>query len=285
VNASHLMPHELLQDIEKGDSMANLQFLSVISKTKTPAGFSIIPVVDVSGSMSGQPMEAAIALALILAHSQPAGSPFSRMFLTFDSEPRMYRVPPAFGEGAVDLAKVIASIRMKPSGLSTDFSKSMDMILSEMVRRQKEEDPHVDAELARGPAKPMIIVFTDMQFDSADEGDEYETNLDVMENKYAAAGVPMPLIVFWNLRGARAAAAQASRKNVVMLSGFSTDLMDDFFDMLSSGTFRDVHAPCQSRDGDEDSGDVPELSTESVVRTALQSDMYRRYKMPPPLLA
>jgi hypothetical protein len=57
VNASHLMPHELMKDVERGDEIAELQYLSLIQKTKTPSKFDIMPVADVSGSMSGIPME------------------------------------------------------------------------------------------------------------------------------------------------------------------------------------------------------------------------------------
>lgn len=277
VNADHLMPHELLHDIEEGDSMAVLQFMSIIRKTKTPDCFFLIPVVDVSGSMAGIPMEAGIAMALIVAYSQPEGSAFSRMFLTFDSQPSMYRLPPIFGEDAADLASVIKSLREKPAGLSTNFNLCMDMMLREMCRRRKEGK--------ECEGTPVLIVFTDMEFDSADGAGMYETNLKVMERKYQAAGIRMPLVVFWNLRGvpgSNAAAAPASKKNVVMLSGFSTDLMEDFFAMLGSGKFRDVHIPnempCADEGEKEDNHGGPELSTDEVLRTVLQTDMYRRYR-------
>lgn len=61
VNASNLMPHELLDTLRNAGSsaeetLAGLQFLSIIKKTKIPKGINILPVVDVSGSMSGVPM-------------------------------------------------------------------------------------------------------------------------------------------------------------------------------------------------------------------------------------
>jgi hypothetical protein len=46
-----------------------------------------------------------------------------------------------------------------------------------------------------------------------------------MQRKYASARIDMSLIFFWNLRGVAGnmAAAQPSRKNIVVLSGFSVD--------------------------------------------------------------
>jgi hypothetical protein len=265
------MPHELLESIEQGDSMAVLQLLSMIRDTCIPEDLSIWPVVDVSGSMSGVPMEVAIALALVVAYAQPDTTPSSRMFLTFDEEPRMYRLPPIFGEDAVELARVTSSLRNKPAGLNTNFSRSMDLMLDELVRRR-------DEGVMVAKFSPVIMVFTDMQFDQADDGRIYESNLDVMQRKYASAGIDMPLIIFWNLRGVSGnlAAAQPMRKNVVMLSGFSVDLFHDFLSMLKSGKFHDVQIPVN----EPRETTSPNINTESLVNSALQSDMYMRYRLP-----
>jgi hypothetical protein len=224
-------------------------------------------------------------MGLIVSYCQgEKDSCFSRLFLTFDEEPLMYRLPPIFGTDACKLADVITSMHYKPSGLSTNFSGCMDLMLAEMVRRRtEEEDNHATKK------QPMFIVFTDMQFDAADStGGEYESNLDVMEDRFAEADIPMPIIVFWNVRGcgsAAKAAAQPSRKNVVMLSGFSTNLMEDFFNMLSEGKFLDqtVVMDSEDEDGLEEDGEgnkKKELNTDSVIKLLLDSDMYRRYRMP-----
>jgi hypothetical protein len=62
INCSNLMPHELLETLrsaecEADETIAELQFLSIIKKTKIPKNICAIPIVDVSGSMSGIPMQ------------------------------------------------------------------------------------------------------------------------------------------------------------------------------------------------------------------------------------
>ena len=224
-------------------------------------------------------------MGLVVSYCQgEKDSCFSRLFLTFDEEPQMYRLPPIFGKGACKLADVITSMHNKPSGLNTNFSRCMDLMLAEMVRRRTEAE---EEELCTAQKKqPMFIVFTDMQFDSADStGGEYESNLDVMEAKFAEAGIPVPIIVFWNVRGCGSsakAAAQPSRKNVVMLSGFSTNLMEDFFNMLSEGKFLDQTVVSEDEDDEEKNArEKQALNTDSVIERLLDSDMYRRYRMPP----
>ena len=292
VNASNLMPHELLEDIAAGNSVAGLQFMSIIQKTKVPDSISIMPVVDVSGSMAGTPMKVAIAMGMIISYCQSEdSSPFHRMFMTFDQFPRIYKFPPLFGDNDSSsssvLQRVVNNMYDMPAGFSTDFHRSMKMMLEEMLDDKEQQGDCRDQKKRR----PMLMVFTDMQFDSADSCLTYnETNLDAMERMYKEAGIDMPLIVFWNVRGdmllqqqqgGAAAAASTSRKNVVMLSGFSTNLMEDFFKMLESGNFSDAVAAEAAEDyyheDEEKEKQKNHLNTDSVIETVLQSDMYSRY--------
>jgi hypothetical protein len=71
VNASNLMPHVLAETLHHASMhpsadviVAELQLLSIIQKTKVPKDMVILPVVDVSGSMMGTPMQVIFALFL-----------------------------------------------------------------------------------------------------------------------------------------------------------------------------------------------------------------------------
>lgn len=284
------MPHELLKEIEQGDEMAEMQFLSIIQKVKIPEGFFILPVDDVSGSMAGIPLEAGLAFSLIVAYSQK-----HRMVATFENVPRMYLLPELFG-GDFKLKDVIGALRDMPWGNSTNFNACMDLMLKELVRRKREGLVSI--------RQNVLMVFTDMQFDVADHGG-YATNLEVscmtccefyffsyknmhasqvMERKFAEAGIPMPIVVFWNLRGnlnGGTAATHAKKKNTVILSGFNADMLEDFFHMLDSGDFSDMTAPCTEADDNEEAaatqGPKPALTTAAYVERILQSDMYAKY--------
>jgi hypothetical protein len=83
------------------------------------------------------------------------------------------------------------------------------------------------------------MVFTDMQFNRADPDDKFLTNYEVVKREFAEASVQMPLIVFWNIRGdvsnQQGLPTHVREKNVVYLSGYIADLLQDFFGMLESG--------------------------------------------------
>ena len=176
VNASNLMPHELLATLRDRSTspadavVAELQFLSIIQKTRIPKGMCIMPVVDVSGSMSGTPIQVAIAMGLIVACCQDTA--FARLFMTFHEYPCIYQLPHLLGPGAARLLDVADSMYSKPWGGATNFNLCMDMMLAELEERRGGGE---------AISRTMLMVFTDMQFDIADEASQYSTNLDVME--------------------------------------------------------------------------------------------------------
>jgi hypothetical protein len=74
-----------------------------------------------------------------------------------------------------------------------------------------------------------IVVFSDMQFDQADN--RYQTNHSAMVQKFVKAGIPFPRIVYWNLRGNTVDFPTCSwDQNVALVSGFSGNTFDLFLD-------------------------------------------------------
>merc|ERR1712159_210209 len=108
----------------------------------------MIPLVDVSGSMSGTPMEVAIALGILISE---LGHPACRdRFLTFESEPRWHSL-----EGKKSLFDKVTSTAQAPWGGSTDFSKAIRLVLEACVAG--DVPPEEVAEL-------QLVVLSDMQF-------------------------------------------------------------------------------------------------------------------------
>jgi hypothetical protein len=74
---------------------ATLQFISVLNSFKRPdavQGDTWIPVVDVSGSMHGDPMEASIALGLLLCLTNDPQSRWFCHIVSFDSVPKICNI-------------------------------------------------------------------------------------------------------------------------------------------------------------------------------------------------
>jgi hypothetical protein len=98
--------------------------------------------------------------------------------------------------------------------------------------------------------------------------------------------VPMPTIVFWNIRGDICASNMAlptrtSQTNVIYLSGYSADLLQDFLNMLGRGSFEDRHAeaePDPCAEGKAQTGFSCCLSSDQLLRAIEESSMYVSYK-------
>ena len=102
-------------------------------------------------------------------------------------------------------------IRGMDWGYNTDF----DRVFETMLQRAK---------AANMPADEMpkvLMVFSDMEFDKADNFTGYEQ----IKHNYEAAGYQLPLLVFWNIGENHPFPALASQPGVVMVSGFSPVLI------------------------------------------------------------
>jgi len=240
INGSQLFPHQIVQKItpyavrsSMDDILCNAQWKAVREsvlasmaealedkqqpnlKQRINLG-NLVPLVDVSASMSGEPMEVAIALGILV--SEVTADSFKNRVLTFDSKPQWF----AFDENDTLVDKV-CKLRSAPWGCSTNFALALKKIY-EVVKRNKLSEDQV----------PDLIVFSDMQFDAADHA--YLTNYEDIVYSFACLGRSIcgrpyspPKIIFWNLRGNSSrgihAPCSALSENVQCLSVFSGSLL------------------------------------------------------------
>jgi len=234
VHTGGLLPHTITAAAVAGDAAADLQWHGLVTRCAEArargegcAGF--VPVCDVSGSMSGEPMEVAVALSLLLAESAPKTSVLRGGMFTFHSKPTFVRltVPDHEGGEVRDgaLAERVRWVKSIEWGCSTNldlvFDRIIDMALTysmppEQVRRM------------------AVVVFSDMEFDQgvATRENAWETAHEAICNKFRLAGlgeVP-PTIVYWNLRDSRSVPVEGTRRGVAMLSGFSSGLLESFLE-------------------------------------------------------
>ena len=91
-----------------------------------------IAVCDVSGSMSGRPMEVCVALGLMI--SKLSEDPWKGQVITFDDNPKIQRIQ---GES---LYEKTSFIREMEWGGSTNFQRVFDEILQVAVKANLSED-------------------------------------------------------------------------------------------------------------------------------------------------
>lgn len=177
----------------------------------------LVSIVDVSGSMDGIPMEVAIALGILVSElSDPA---FANRVITFHDNPSWCKF-----EAGASIAEKVKTAQSAPWGGSTNFVKSLEMILDVAVKAKLNPEDI-----------PNLIVFSDMQFNQADRnsGNQWETHYERIVRRFHESGMkvcgrpwPAPEITFWNLRGDTVGfPVDANAPNVRLLSGFSPSLL------------------------------------------------------------
>jgi len=179
---------------------------------------NMVSLVDVSGSMSGTPMNVAIALGLLV--SEIASPAYSHRCLTFSSRPTWVEL-----NDDMSLDQKVKKMKSADWGMNTDFEIAMEQILK--VATDKKLKPE---------EIPNLIVFSDMQFDQARCGHtsgSWETHHERIVRRFKEEGMkvcgeewPAPHMIYWNLRGSTTGfPAQADTPGVTMLSGYSPSLM------------------------------------------------------------
>lgn len=180
-------------------------------------------VVDVSGSMSGEPMEVAISLGLYCADK--AKGAFKNKFITFSANPELQTVK---GD---NIFEKVNNLKRAHWDMNTNIEAVFDVILNTAITNKCSQDEI--------PSKLYII--SDMQFDQATSTGSYgyygnrrntkdifdkETFIETMRAKYEAHGYSMPNLVYWNVRDSKCGKFQetADGNGFCMVSGYSPSL-------------------------------------------------------------
>jgi hypothetical protein len=218
----------------------------------------VVPLCDVSGSMSGEPMDVCIALGMLVSElNHPA---FRDRVITFETSPKWVNL-----SGCTDLQQKVETLKRAPWGGSTNFMAAIEMILEVVVKNSL---PATDI--------PDLLVFSDMQFDQA--GPFGLTHYELMKTKFAEAGrricgapYELPRIIFWNLRGdTRGYPCTADAPNVQMLSGFSPSLLKLLLDgePLPTDEAEEVDVGVEVEEEEEDEEGVVVLVKKQKQKTS-----------------
>ncbi|KAM5568319.1 hypothetical protein ABKV19_016072 [Rosa sericea] len=218
IAAGALLPHEIIECLNDGEGddgqVAELQWKRMVEDMlKLGKMNNCLAVCDVSGSMSGAPMEVAVALGLLV--SELSEEPWKGLVISFSADPQLHLVQ---GESLKDKTDFI---RRMDWGMNTDFQKVFDLLLKVAVKGNLKPENMIK----------RLFVFSDMEFDQASEN-KWETDYEVIENKFKEAGYGdvIPQLVFWNLRHSRSIPVPGNQKGTALLSGFSKNLLKLFMD-------------------------------------------------------
>jgi len=245
INAGTVVPHEIAQlvlntieangwgycelhdteDYSTEREMISLQWANLPNYLKSEGSkHSILPVVDTSGSMYAddkpRPIDVSIGLGAYLAERNEG--PFKDAFITFSEVPEMQLLK---GDDIFDKMKNLSKASW---GGSTNLTKTFDIILAHAKMNS----------LHQRDMPTMVMIFSDMQFDSAvgnyGQTDNISTTYQLIEQKFLAAGYIAPQIVFWNIHSQKGQVpVQAHQSGASLVSGFSPAIMQQ---LLKTGS-------------------------------------------------
>lgn len=185
-----------------------------------------IAVVDVSGSMSGTPMEAAVSMGAYIADK--AHGPFANHFITFSAHPELVRF-----EG-VDIVDKLNRCVQADWGMNTNVQAVFDMLLN--IAKNK----HVKPE----DMVSKIFIFSDMEFDecitfdastkwnrwnyykTVSSIDEVNSDLEKIKKQWESEGYHFPKVIFWNLNSRNRTVIPAIGEGFSYISGFSPVMVE-----------------------------------------------------------
>jgi hypothetical protein len=195
INAKVLYPYELIRPYTKNcgwshpyismDETLEAQWKALPNYVTEDKDFLIMA--DVSGSMSGLPMDVSISLAIYFAERNKGA--YHNTIMTFESQPKFIEIPEINDKTkeALTLAEKVAYVNDMGWGGSTNLKAAFEMVLNAAVKGNvKPED-----------MPKALVVITDMEIDAYGRNDVTFTT--AMKERFEAAGYEMPTIVWWNV--------------------------------------------------------------------------------------
>lgn len=180
-------------------------------------GKSILPIVDVSGSMGNfgyhqkntitniTPFEIAMSLGLYV--SDKSQGAFKDVYIAFSETSKLYNLK----GNIVDKIDTIAKTPFSYS--NTNLHAAFENILTHAVNNKV---PETDM-------PQIILIMSDMQFDSCAKYDD--SAIQMIRRKYNDAGYEMPQTVFWNINASDNVPVTVNAKGVALVSGFSPSII------------------------------------------------------------
>lgn len=209
-----------------------------------------LAIVDVSGSMTGTPMEAAVSLGAYIADK--AHGPFAHHFITFSSHPALVKF------SGVDIVDKLNRCKDADWGGTTDLKAVFDLLLKTALSRHT----------SQSDLPTRLYIFSDMEFNQCvnfgtdrwgrgydhiiSSTDEANSDLENVKKEWARYGYRLPQVIFWNL-DARNQTIPAIGEGFSYVSGFSPTLIEtilsgkDGYDLMiakliDSGRYDSVRA-------------------------------------------
>lgn len=201
IHASVIFPHDIYKSYKAGGDEASINAQwNCLPNYLENSEERILPVCDVSGSMSGTPMDISVSLGLYF--SERNKSVFKDAFITFSEKPKLQHL-----KG--NLTQRIQQLESADWGMSTNLASVFMLILNKAVENK----------LSNDDLPTMIVIISDMEFNMASKS---QTNFEFIDKAFAKHEYKRPSLIFWNVNGRENnVPVNKNDKNVALVSGCS----------------------------------------------------------------
>lgn len=239
VNAGAVYPYDIVKNVRHGDSaLADEQWKALPNFI---GDASILPLVDVSGSMTAKAggyqsksdiscLDVAVSLGLYCSDKNTG--PFKDVFLTFSSRPKFVTVTGS-------LSQKVKTMERSDWEMSTNLHAAFDEILRVAISNN----------VAREDMPKVLLIMSDMQFNCCTGFDDRA--IQMIRRKYNDADYEMPNVVFWNINAYENVPVRFDEKGTALVSGFSPSIMKAVL-----------------------AADMDSMTPEAVMKKAVMSDRY-----------
>jgi hypothetical protein len=216
INAGAVYPYDIVKNLRYGNREgANVQWDSLPNYMEGNTEM-LLPVVDVSGSMGTSAgnnpnvtcMDVAISLGLYISERNEGA--FKDAFVTFSDNPTLEYLKGNLSERFNQLSRA-----------DWDMSTNLEAVFNMVLRKAGEN------KVPQSEMPTMILILSDMEFNSATRGNWNSTAQEMIESMYAEAGYVTPKIVYWNIqsRSDNNKPVQFNKLGTALVSGFSPSLL------------------------------------------------------------
>lgn len=230
VNASTLYPYDLVAQYTK--SRGYWGYRSVNPDTIVEAQWKALPnyvqgenniliMADVSGSMSGRPMDTSVGLATYFAQHNKGD--YHNLYMTFTDKPHFIELR----EGAT-LAECVSKVMSTDVGYNTNLEAAFNYILQHAISNRVS-----DEELPKA-----LVVVSDMEIDRYMRQNKMDF-VDAMRAKFARHGYTLPKLILWNVE-ARNDTFLTKQEDVLCVSGQSASTFRELCGNLDGKTAWDL---------------------------------------------
>lgn len=206
INAKAIFPHDIYRSFSRGgdDKSIDLQWKALPNYLENSSE-RFLPVCDVSGSMTGTPMEISVSLGIYL--SERNNSAFKDAFITFSEIPSL-----EYLKGS--LTQRMRQLGDADWGANTNLQGVFELVLNKAI----------ESNISESDMPTSLIIISDMEFDMAIS--DNSSNFEEIKEKYKKSGYKLPKIIFWNVNGrAGNVPVNINDKNVALISGASPSIV------------------------------------------------------------